>query len=151
KRCLTMAMEYLKIGLGIEPKGFKVIKQYSDSYNRKATVGDLFIAERGAKIYHAGVYCSEEEIIHFTPCSTDSVGSLNAACSFSSDCKGIISKVSVKTFSQGKKFAVFRKIGEIPCSFKEDVFEAMQTTPLYDVVKNNCVHFALGLLKITLQ
>lgn len=53
------------IGLGLEPKGFSVVKAYDDKYTGQFKLGDLFVVPC-MPIYHAGVGCSEVEIIHFT-------------------------------------------------------------------------------------
>lgn len=54
------------IGLGYEPKGFSIVKTYDDEYDGDSELGDLFIVPGKGGSHHAGVGCSEVEIIHFT-------------------------------------------------------------------------------------
>lgn len=57
------------IGFGYNPKGFSIVKHFDDEYNGNSDLGDLFTVESGTwykKIFHAGVCCDEDEIIHFT-------------------------------------------------------------------------------------
>lgn len=57
-------------GLGFDPEGFIEIKGYDDDYNGNAIVGDVFFVACkrvfSKAIYHAGVYCEEDVIIHYT-------------------------------------------------------------------------------------
>ncbi|MCI4390462.1 hypothetical protein PGIGA_G00122900 [Pangasianodon gigas] len=140
----------MKIGLGTKPRGFKVVKKFSDVDGGKAKLGDLFIMESvlsGTGYHHAGVCCREtgQEIIHFTPKSTGSFG-FSAMATMSTSCEGLVSKVNVKGFSSGSKFAIYRKKTGIPDSFQKRVDEAMSQSPKYQLLKYNCIHFALELL-----
>ncbi|KAF5902928.1 uncharacterized protein DAT39_007372 [Clarias magur] len=60
-----------KISSGAKPKGFNVVKGFSDEYSGNAKLGDLFIVQSGIFVfeaYYAGVCCRENgpEIIQFT-------------------------------------------------------------------------------------
>ncbi|KAK3551571.1 hypothetical protein QTP70_019790 [Hemibagrus guttatus] len=107
----------------------------------------------GPGYYHAGVYCSEEEeeIIHFTVSTSQSSSSGSTASSSFSSGPGFVSKVHVNMFCGTNKFAIYRKNGEIPTSFRANVRNAMKKIPEYDVLDYNCIHFAMGLLDAKLQ
>lgn len=62
---------------------------------------------------------------------------------------GIVSRVNVEGFADGKEFAIYRKRGGIPESFEENVLKAMETNPTYNLLAYNCIHFAMALLGLT--
>ncbi|XP_047662514.1 uncharacterized protein LOC113637318 isoform X2 [Tachysurus fulvidraco] len=139
----------INIGLGTKPRGFKVVKKFSDSYPGNAKLGDLFIVESAMSeigYHHAGVCCCEsgQEIIHFTPLYPGSFGISAAVSSLSTSCQGLVSKVNVKGFTHSK-FAVYRKKTGISDSFQGRVAEAMIQSPKYQLLHYNCIHFALEL------
>ncbi|XP_046733093.1 uncharacterized protein LOC124403417 [Silurus meridionalis] len=138
-----------KIGLGTKPRSFRVVKKFSDKFGN-AKLGDLFIVKcgfSGTGYYHAGVCCCEsgQEIIHFTPNYPGSFGLSAAVTSLSTSCRGLVSKVHIKSFSSHSKFAVYRKKTGISASFQTRVDEAMSQSQKYQLLRYNCIHFALEL------
>ncbi|XP_058228664.1 uncharacterized protein LOC131341978 [Hemibagrus wyckioides] len=139
----------IKIGLGTKPRGFKVVKKFSDHSSGHVKLGDLLIVESGMSVtgyHHAGVCCCEsgQEIIHFTPFYPGSFGLSAAVSSVSTSCPGLVSKVNIKGFTHSK-FAVYRKKTGISDSFQRRVAEAMKQSPKYQLLNYNCIHFALEL------
>ncbi|KAG7322931.1 hypothetical protein KOW79_014277 [Hemibagrus wyckioides] len=91
--CIHFAMEVLSaasshnwmIGLGYDPEGFSLVKNYDDDYNGNSDIGDLFIVKADAQVfYHAGVYYDKELIVHFMKKSTESSSSSSSSFSMSS-------------------------------------------------------------------
>lgn len=82
--------------------------------------------------------------IFFAP----ALSSGKSSVSSSGPCSGEIIKSSVEVFHGENKFAIFRKDTGIPGSFKDDVRAEMKKTPEYNLLTNNCIHFALELLHV---
>lgn len=80
--------------------------------------------------------------------SSSSYSSSSSSSPSSSSCPGIVSKVNVNGFSGGFKFAIYRKNGGIPESFRQNVKNAMRKNPQYDLLTYNCIHFAMELLSV---
>ncbi|KAF7700804.1 hypothetical protein HF521_001969 [Silurus meridionalis] len=151
-------------GLGGTPKGFSVVKTYEDEYNGNSDLGDLFMVESHVRnIYHAGVMCSDVEIIQFTQIKSQPVAKASGFSwlfglsssttspphsESSTSCTGLVSKVNVDGFTQGMSFAIYRKDGGIPASFEKNVKNAMQKNKKYDFKTYNCIHFAMELLEV---
>lgn len=92
-------------------------------------------------------------LIHFfppvSPSQSNSSG-ITASSSFSSG-QGFVSKVHMNMFCGQNHYAIYRKNGEIPTSFRASVRKAMKEIPAYDVLDYNCIHFAMELLSVDLQ
>ncbi|KAF7692332.1 hypothetical protein HF521_009942 [Silurus meridionalis] len=145
----------MKIANWSKPKGFKVVKKFSDEYNGNAKVGDLFLVQSGRfgyRYYHAGVCCSEKgpEIIQFMANSSGSFSNFSSGASVSSSssipCPGLVNKVYINGFSSGSKYAIYRLKMGISDSFQDRVDEAMSKMNKYKLLSYNCIHFALELI-----
>ncbi|KAK3534282.1 hypothetical protein QTP86_009755 [Hemibagrus guttatus] len=62
-----------------------------------------------------------------------------------------VRKVDVLSFTRGNRFAVYRKNGGIPHSFRENVEEAMSRGPEYSLRRYNCIEFVMDLLEVDLK
>ncbi|XP_058273988.1 uncharacterized protein LOC131370624 isoform X2 [Hemibagrus wyckioides] len=125
------ASDCYKIASGAKPKGFKVVKNFSDDYSGNAKLGDLFLVESGLLGYslHAGVFCSvkDQEIIQFS--------------------SGAVNRVHINGFSRGKKFTIYRKKTGVSSKIQKTMNKAMSSMPEYsESDKNKSVRFALELL-----
>lgn len=53
--------------MGKGPKGFTAVEENRTGTPRSALrEGDLFLREMNGKLYHAGIYCGNNEVIDFT-------------------------------------------------------------------------------------
>ncbi|CAM4733982.1 unnamed protein product [Leuciscus chuanchicus] len=153
---------------------FKTILESNDDGNfnmSKLEIGDLILRRMlgtKTKIYHAGVFCGQNDVIQFSVaphCSTQDpegrVGSRSKAilnnppssfnCSVSkcqalSEQTGEVDKVSVKKFISGQKYFVLRLTTGPPRDLQENINMAMDDNRDYHLFNNNCLHFALRLL-----
>lgn len=92
-------------------------------------------------------------LIHIFPPvspSQSSSSGIASSSSFSSG-PGFVSKVHMNMFCGQNHYAIYRKNGEIPTSFRANVRKAMKEIPEYDVLDYNCIHFAMELLDVDLQ
>ncbi|KAA0710648.1 hypothetical protein E1301_Tti013029 [Triplophysa tibetana] len=62
------------------------------------------------------------------------------------DHDGSVCKVGVRTFLNKGNYRVLRLKAGIPQNFHKRVERAMDSTEPYNVLKNNCLHFALRLI-----
>ncbi|XP_035294298.1 uncharacterized protein LOC113831894 isoform X1, partial [Cricetulus griseus] len=112
--------------------------------------GDLYLFQlQSAKVQqfaaHVGVYCGHGEIIHFegkNPGGSEVEMLVNS-------CEGVVHKEGLQWLKQSRNLIrVLRKRGGVDCKMLEQrVQNAMSSKPPeYHPTKNNCMHFALGLL-----
>ncbi|GAA6088922.1 uncharacterized protein LOC113637318 isoform X1 [Tachysurus ichikawai] len=127
----------MKMRLILEPKLFTVVKNYNEEYTGDVQNGDIFIVQHHKRSIDAGVYCAEDtRIIR-----------LKKKFFISTE----VQKVNVHTFTRGNRFAVYRKKGGIPHSFRENVTEAMSRGPEYSLSRYNCIEFVMDLLEVDLK
>lgn len=62
---------------------------------------------------------------------------------------GTVCKLGVNNFIQKDPFRVLRSKSGISEDFDKSVTMAMNSAPKYNVLTNNCMHFAMGLLKVS--
>ncbi len=63
---------------------------------------------------------------------------------------GTVCKVGMNNFIKENPFRVLRsKSGISEETFDKSVMTAMNSAPKYNVLTNNCMHFAMGLLKVS--
>ncbi len=63
---------------------------------------------------------------------------------------GIVCKLGVKNFIKENPFRVLRSKSDIiEEDFDKKIMTAMNSAPKYNVLTNNCMHFAMGLLKVS--
>lgn len=78
-----------------------------------------------------------------------SVSHVSGASGSSGSCPGLVSKVNLCGFTDGEKYAVYRKNDGIPESFQKNVLNAMKKPNLlYNLLTYNCIHFAMELLGV---
>lgn len=60
--------------MGKGPKGFTAVEENKTGAPRtELREGDLFLREMNGKLYHAGIYCGNNEVIDFTGSSRESM------------------------------------------------------------------------------
>ncbi|KAI5105881.1 hypothetical protein C0J45_3578 [Silurus meridionalis] len=116
----------IRIGLGNTPEVFKIIKQEDQELEEQLKIGDLILVPRHSQCvvsatgyYHAGVYLSGKEV------GTE----------------------PINVFCQGNRYIVYGQEAGIPHDLFERVSAALRRNPKYDLLKYNCVHFVLELLR----
>lgn len=62
---------------------------------------------------------------------------------------GTVCKVGVNNFVKENPFRVLRSKSGISEDFDKRVMMAMNSAPKYNVLTNNCMQFAMGLLKVS--
>ncbi len=62
---------------------------------------------------------------------------------------GTVCKVGVENFIKENPFRVLRSKYGISVDFSDRVVTAMNSAPKYNVLTNNCMHIAMGLLKVS--
>lgn len=134
---MVKSPEDVKMRLVLEPKVFRIVKNFTEEYAGNVENGDVFIVQQHKKIRNAGVFCAEDtQIIQ-----------LKKTFVFRSEVK----KVDVDRFTGGNRFAIYRKNGGIPNSFRDNVHEAMSRGPEYNFNRFNCIEFVLDLLDVDLK
>ncbi|XP_043085027.1 uncharacterized protein LOC122331565 [Puntigrus tetrazona] len=122
----------------------------SDSELPNLREGDLILRnmiDESSPLYHAGVYCGNEEVIELTaPLGTNWYEKISTL--FSSQQSVAVIKENVSHFLNGKLYKVFRLKHGIPEEFANSVKSAMKCNEQYDPCRNNSLHFALRLLKL---
>ncbi|KAA0724650.1 hypothetical protein E1301_Tti015313 [Triplophysa tibetana] len=122
----------------------------SGSNVQNLRTGDLILRtgenKPGSLFYHAGVYSGNEEVIDFS-FQTEEGHSL-PSWSASLKGKGSVSKTGRHLFTQNKPFCVLRLRSGIPKNFNDIVQKAMNHEEDYNLLTNNCLHFALRLLGV---
>ncbi|XP_058268722.1 uncharacterized protein LOC131367364 [Hemibagrus wyckioides] len=123
----------LWIELGYDPDRFSLVKNYNDDYKGNSKIGDLFVIETDDReFYHAGVYYSKDEILHFMKASSS---------------QDQIHFDKVEVFSRGKKFAIYRKKDEISeYTVKQNFHKLVATKPQFHIEYYNSIHFASDVL-----
>ncbi|KAL1277147.1 hypothetical protein QQF64_023820 [Cirrhinus molitorella] len=120
----------------------------TDGAVSKLREGDLILRcmNTGSLLYHAGIYCGNEEVIEFTaPSGTNWLEKIPVML-FPQRSATVI-KESVSHFLNGK-FYVFRLRSGIPKEFSTFVRLGMKYNEEYNLYKNNSLHFAMRLLKL---
>lgn len=124
----------------------------TDSDISKLEPGDLILRAAmdpvGKLIYHAGVYSGDNKVIHFT----SQTKKVTLSWSVSSEEEGIVEEICVKTFINDQTFFAFRLKSGIPKNFKSIVEMTLKYyTKKYNLLTNNCLHFAFSLLGVELE
>ncbi|XDV53382.1 hypothetical protein PO909_021895 [Leuciscus waleckii] len=134
---------------------FKTILESNDDGNfnmSKLKIGDLILRRMlgtKTKIYHAGVFCGQNDVIQFSAILNNPPSSFNCSvskCQALSEQTGVVDKVSVKKFISGQKFFVLRLTTGPPRDLQKNINMAMDDNRDYHLFNNNCLHFALRLL-----
>lgn len=138
-----------------------VIKSSGDHFSHndlsKLKKGDLIlrrVLSPGKKIFHAGIYCGENEVIQFTSTAVPTLASCSSSLPFassqvSSQLKGLVDKISLKKFIFGQGFKVLRLKDGPPINISQKISDAMDDEQEYHLMTNNCLHFALRVLEVS--
>ncbi|KAF4094855.1 hypothetical protein G5714_023933 [Onychostoma macrolepis] len=124
----------------------------SESEKSQLKKGDLIVRSMEISkgpFHHVGTYCGRSEVIDFAANPDVQQQGLPRLMSASMTyVDGTVCKLGLINFIKENPFRVLRlKSGTSEEDFDKRVTMAMNSAPKYNFLTNNCMHFAMGLLK----